>query len=905
MASNREERLQMRQRGAGTRKIKEVDFGFSLFGQTAGESSQAASQPGDDTELDQAPAPTIPSLIPPPSGIADTESLQPRPASSPTPANPSFQEPVNQRTPGSARNKLPARPSIFDIPQDEEAEPTRSSKRRRVESPKETSPLAGAQTEIQSDASRNGAVEEPAVPPIHEGVTIPIRTSPVVSQAGTLLHTSLGKASSLPTNETNELPLEAPRQVPDRLEPGSAPTTVSEPPQLNGTISPASDTSKGKGRGRKRGRPSPSRSDASNTILDEAVVPQPPESTELPREQEPPTGPEISQPQDKRLRSRIPASVQPPDKSPSADEPSIPDASSEAVPSDTAAGKSRRGRKRKSVEAAVDNAADQQSSNESAMAAVGAEAELNETTTTREPTASPRDRPNGVDTGKKHAGRPKKLPSASPVPVDGSEPNTTAQNTERDSVLDRQPEAEAVPSKRKQRRNREPTPRQDEQPAAESVESSRRAKSRKPRKDREPTPPQEEPEPEIEAEAPRVGRKKKQREERQPSPRPTEQAEAETGPPRAGRKKKQRAEREATPQDEQPEPAANAQVSRTGRKRKQREESEPASGQAEQSQPEPETKVSRSSKKRKQLEQQGPTPEQEDQPEPEPESREQSKGTKRRRDRRPTTPPDEQAAQTETTGAQLQAPKRNPRQPRGETVPVTVHRLANASSLHGVLVDESASDNDADSPDESSKQATKQLTRGGVNAADVLAQICRETLEKTLTTLSNGIANEANTAKRAEWTLRKKAVEAFGSELEGRLFDLSEMLDSNFMLGTKVKKAKRNMMDLRSRLDQVRKEREAIALRMDAVRRDHARGEKAGLTRSTINHTLHNLDLALERGANRSTTENESLTAGLEFRLRLMAQSVSSTVDGGHGGLLNQIKSFNAQLEATARELER
>jgi hypothetical protein len=75
--------------------------------------------------------------------------------------------------------------------------------------------------------------------------------------------------------------------------------------------------------------------------------------------------------------------------------------------------------------------------------------------------------------------------------------------------------------------------------------------------------------------------------------------------------------------------------------------------------------------------------------------------------------------------------------------------------------------------------------------------------------------------------------------------------------------------------------------------------------RSTINHSLHNLDLALERGQNRtSTTQSESPTAGLELRLRSLAQSVSSSAPGSQGGILGQIKSFNAQLEAAARRLE-
>jgi hypothetical protein len=171
--------------------------------------------------------------------------------------------------------------------------------------------------------------------------------------------------------------------------------------------------------------------------------------------------------------------------------------------------------------------------------------------------------------------------------------------------------------------------------------------------------------------------------------------------------------------------------------------------------------------------------------------------------------------------------RRKAREPRGESFPVTVHRLANAVALGG-RVSAADSGEEQDSADElSSRQRTKVPNRGGVNPADVLGQICRETLEKTLTTLNDGIANEANATRRAEWTRKRKAVEAFGSELESRLMDLSEMLDSNFVLGVQLKKAKKEMMDLRSHLYRVKKEREMVALQMDAVRGKHIEEEKA------------------------------------------------------------------------------
>lgn len=163
---------------------------------------------------------------------------------------------------------------------------------------------------------------------------------------------------------------------------------------------------------------------------------------------------------------------------------------------------------------------------------------------------------------------------------------------------------------------------------------------------------------------------------------------------------------------------------------------------------------------------------------------------------------------------------------RGETVPITVHRLANVAALSQLPLSttaESSDEDDRESLDElSTKEKTKFPSRGGVNPADVLSQICRETLEKAIATLSTGIANEANPARRTEFTRKKRAVQAFAAELEGRLFELSEILDSNFVLGVQCKKAKREMLDLRARLQQVRREREVIGLQLDAVRKKHA-----------------------------------------------------------------------------------
>lgn len=379
------------------------------------------------------------------------------------------------------------------------------------------------------------------------------------------------------------------------------------------------------------------------------------------------------------------------------------------------------------------------------------------------------------------------------------------------------------------RRGRKPTSQRDEQP--EAVESAVRKPRGRPGKkakraaetDPEPDPEPataDQPEPEAESAVPksrgRPGKKTKHAAEPEPEPetedQPELEAESAVSKPQRGRpgKKANRAiEPEPEPEpviEDQPEPEAESAVPKTQRGRPAKK-----ANRAMEPEPEPEAESvapksqrGRPGKKAKRAEEPEPEPEAEYQPEPEP-TQEQ--------------------------------PRRKTREPRGETVPVTVYRLANVNSLCGTTSTADGSGGEEESADElTTHQRAKIPNRGGVNPADVLSQICRETLEKTLNTLKDGIANEANATRRAEWSRKRKAVEVFGTELESRLMDLSGILDSNFVLGVQLKKTKREMMDLRNHLYRVRRERENIALQMDAVRSKHIEEEKAKSVRPfTIN----------------------------------------------------------------------
>jgi hypothetical protein len=345
--------------------------------------------------------------------------------------------------------------------------------------------------------------------------------------------------------------------------------------------------------------------------------------------------------------------------------------------------------------------------------------------------------------------------------------------------------------------------------------------------------------------------------ESEPAPVAADQAEQETESAipkpqrgRSGKKAKRAAETEPEPEPEpataeQPEPEAESVVpkprGRPGKKTKHATEPEPEPETEDQPEPEVESTVSkpqrgRPGKKANRAIEPEPGSVAEEQPEPEAESAapKSQRGRPGKKAKRAVDPePEPETEHQPEPEATQEQPRRKTREPRGETVPVTVYRLANVDSLGGTAATADGSGDEEESADElTTHQRAKIPNRGGVNPADVLSQICRETLEKTLNTLKDGIANEANATRRAEWSRKRKAVEVFGSELESRLMDLSGILDSNFVLGVQLKKAKREMMDLRNHLYRVRRERENIALQMDAVRSRHIEGEKAKSVRS-------------------------------------------------------------------------
>jgi hypothetical protein len=218
------------------------------------------------------------------------------------------------------------------------------------------------------------------------------------------------------------------------------------------------------------------------------------------------------------------------------------------------------------------------------------------------------------------------------------------------------------------------------------------------------------------------------------------------------------------------------------------------------------------------------------------------------------------------------------------TFPILTHRLTNVSTLPTINEQD-----EEDFPGDNSLGST--TGRSQPNAVDVLAQICRETISNMI----ERVAGSTQTLSKATARNRRTALEAFGKDLDDELFAMSEAVENRTNLEARVRKSKREKAALQSEYLELRREREQIALRCDAVRRQHWENEEETRQKWTLSEAAQRVEHELERN---EADEDE----GLEFLLRSVTESVSSA--SGQGGILDKIKSFNAQLEHMALFLE-
>ncbi|KAL1634358.1 hypothetical protein SLS56_002368 [Neofusicoccum ribis] len=190
---------------------------------------------------------------------------------------------------------------------------------------------------------------------------------------------------------------------------------------------------------------------------------------------------------------------------------------------------------------------------------------------------------------------------------------------------------------------------------------------------------------------------------------------------------------------------------------------------------------------------------------------------------------------------------------KGPRIPVTVYRL---SGLRKPSDDASQID-ELELPTPS---AVSNPRLPKVNAVDILAQITSELTTRMSTALLQQAADvgTADKPRRAELTRRARTVEAFATELADRLFELTEAVDAGEALRARAKAAAKEKVALRAEFLGIRKERDEVALRMDAVRRAHMDAEARRRRDEELNDVLFGIETAVQRGREKAVKEGRA-----------------------------------------------
>ncbi|KPM43034.1 hypothetical protein AK830_g3560 [Neonectria ditissima] len=261
-----------------------------------------------------------------------------------------------------------------------------------------------------------------------------------------------------------------------------------------------------------------------------------------------------------------------------------------------------------------------------------------------------------------------------------------------------------------------------------------------------------------------------------------------------------------------------------------------------------------------------------------------------------------QPQQTEPKSKAKQAPKpkatRKVARESGEgddaAIEVTVQRFVNFKRQ--------ADDEDGDDP----LQSEVPFSTSGETVIDVFSQVCMEVIQSTLVQLQDAIGNTEDKAKKKEFRIKMRAIEAYREELTSRLLQHAIHLNDWHSLRKRVRLAQREKLTLREEIIRLRGEREQVALRMDAVRIKHEEDTKESKYHLDTSATMHDVDLAIERGRDAPelsrAEQKQAELANLELLVPQICDEASSA--SATGGMLQQVRDFNAFLERAAVALE-
>ncbi|KAL7949621.1 hypothetical protein V8C42DRAFT_311445 [Trichoderma barbatum] len=198
------------------------------------------------------------------------------------------------------------------------------------------------------------------------------------------------------------------------------------------------------------------------------------------------------------------------------------------------------------------------------------------------------------------------------------------------------------------------------------------------------------------------------------------------------------------------------------------------------------------------------------------------------------------------------------------------------------------------------------VNHGGESVIDVFAQVCDEVISTTLEQFQEVASGAEDAAKKKEYRIKMRAIDAYREELKSRFLQHAIHLNHWHSLRKRVRHVQKERMTLREEIMRIKAEREQVALRMDAIRIKHeadSRESKYCLDASSL---MHDVDLAVEQGRDAPelsrAAQKEAELANLELLVSRVSEQASSS--SFTGGMLKQVKDFNSFLERAAMALE-
>jgi hypothetical protein len=182
-----------------------------------------------------------------------------------------------------------------------------------------------------------------------------------------------------------------------------------------------------------------------------------------------------------------------------------------------------------------------------------------------------------------------------------------------------------------------------------------------------------------------------------------------------------------------------------------------------------------------------------------------------------------------------------------------------------------------------------------INSADVLAQFVSDLGE---TYISKIKARQSGSAPSKQLPRILMALTSFMTYCEDTLFEITVAQNAVHVLTARLNKIFKDQGGLRAELMNVKLEREAVRRKIDSVRARHSGQAEAEQAQNDLLTTLHDLDIAIQRGrASGQTVQSDDPEDPSTVYDELM-----ETIHGNH--IVDSLKDWNSLLETSCQVLK-